>query len=294
MTLTIEVSGLRLRYGDKTALHDLSFTLPGGKIYGLLGRNGSGKTSLLSVLGAFRKASAGTVLIGGQPVFENPRATRQVCLIRESGDVGERGDRIADALDVARRLRPSWDGDYAAALLERFGLAPGQRIGALSRGQRSALGITVGLAARAPLTMFDESHLGMDPPARRAFQDALLSDFVEHPRTVIISTHLVDEMGALFEEVMILDQGRLVLHEEADALRARGTAVTGPAEAVDRFAAGRTVLDVRQLGRTKSAMVYGPLDEEARRRARAAGLDLDPISLEDLFVHLTEPSGESR
>jgi ABC-2 type transport system ATP-binding protein len=293
MTLGIEVDNLRLRYGDTTALHDMTFALEGGKIYGLLGRNGSGKTSLLSVLGAFRKASAGTVLIGGQPVFENPRVTRQVCLIRESGDVGEKSDSIADAMDLARRLRPSWDADYAAALLERFGLEPRQRTGQLSRGQRSALGITFGLAARAPLTMFDESHLGMDAPSRQAFQDALLEDFASHPRTIVISTHLIEEMGTLFEEVVIIDKGRLILHEETDALRARGVAVTGPAEAVDRFAAGRTVLDTRQLGRTKSAMVYEHLDAEQRRQARDAGLDLGPIALQDLFVHLTEPSGDS-
>jgi ABC-2 type transport system ATP-binding protein len=294
MMLGIEVEGLRLRYGDTIALDDLTFALDGGKIYGLLGRNGSGKTSLLSVFGAFRKASAGTVLIGGEPVFENPRVTRQVCLIRESGDVGEKSDSIADALRVARQLRQGWDGDYAAKLLERFGLTPRQKLGQLSRGKRSALGIIFGLASRAPLTMFDESHLGMDAPSRQAFQEALLEDFVAHPRTIIVSTHLIEELGALFEEVVIIDEGKLVLHEETDALRARGTAVTGPAELVDRFAAGRTVLDTRQLGRTKSAMVYGSFDAEECQRAREAGLDLGPIALQELFVHLTEPSGGRR
>ena len=91
MTLGIEAKGLELRYGAVTALDDLRFHLTGGRIYGLLGRNGSGKTSLLSVLAGFRKASGGTVLVDGQPVFENPRVTRRVCLIRETGDTGEHG-----------------------------------------------------------------------------------------------------------------------------------------------------------------------------------------------------------
>jgi ABC-2 type transport system ATP-binding protein len=294
MTLDIKVEGLQLRYGEVAALDDLTFTLPGGRIYGLLGRNGSGKTSLLSVLAGFRKASGGTVLVDGQPVFENPRVTRQVCLIRETGDTGDKDDRVGDALYTAAHLRPSWDGDYADALVGRFQISRRTKLGELSLGQRSSLGMIFGLAARAPVTLFDESHLGMDAPSRAAFSDELLSDFMAHPRTIIISTHLIDELSPLFEEVVIIDDGRLVLQDETEVLRARGADVTGPAEAVDRFVAGRTVLRERQLGRTKSAMVYGGLDEQHRRQARDAGLDLGPVALQDLFVHLTEPSGGSR
>jgi ABC-2 type transport system ATP-binding protein len=154
--------------------------------------------------------------------------------------------------------------------------------------------MTFGLASRGPVTLFDESHLGMDAPSRAAFSDELLSDFMAHPRTIIISTHLIDELSPLFEEVVIIDNRRLVLQDETEMLRARGADVTGPAEAVDRFVAGRTVLRERQLGRTKSAMVYGGLDEQYRRQARDAGLDLGPVALQDLFVHLTQPTGGPR
>ena len=292
MTLDIAVDGLTLRYDDVTALDELTFSLEGGKIYGLLGRNGSGKTSLLSVLAAFRRATAGHVRIAGQPVFENPEITRQICLIREGGDMVEQDwpdNRIKDMLAFAAYLRPNWDAAYADALLERFGLEPDTRIPALSRGKRAALAVLLGLATRAPVTMFDESHLGMDAPSRYAFYDELLTDFMDHPRTVILSTHLIEEVSSLFEQVVIIDHGRLVLHEEADRLRARGAAVTGPADVVDRFADGLTVLGKKTLGPTKSVMVYGPLDDAYRERARSAGLDIGPIALQDLFVHLTEP-----
>jgi ABC-2 type transport system ATP-binding protein len=294
MTIGIDVQGLQLRYGTVTALDDLSFTLAGGKIYGLLGRNGSGKTSLLSVLAAFRKPSGGRVLVDGQPVFEDPRMTRQVCLVRETGDPGDKSDRVKDALYYAARLRHGWDGDYAEALVERFQIPRSAKLGELSLGQRSALGMIFGLAARAPLTLFDECHLGMDAPSRMAFHDELLADFMAHPRTIVVSTHLIDELSPLFEEVVIIDHGRLVLQDETELLRARGAAVTGPAEQVDRFVAGHTVLGERQLGSTKSTMVYGGLDERQRQEARSAGLDLGPIALQDLFVHLTEPSRGSR
>jgi ABC-2 type transport system ATP-binding protein len=264
----------------------------------LLGRNGAGKTTLLSVLAAFLPASGGTVRADDQPVFENPAITRRLCLIRTACDTPGRAHRISAALELAARTRPNWDVDYAAKLLDRFELSPRKRIGALSTGQRSALGVTLGLASRAPVTMFDESHLGMDPSSRYAFYDELLADFAAQPRTMIISTHLIDEMSALCEDILILDKGRLVLHEPADELRTRGSSITGPAEAVDqftdRFTDGLTTLGQQRLGRTKSVTVFGVLDDAARAQAAAADLDIGPVGLQDLFVHLTQTSEESQ
>lgn len=318
MTVTIEVDQLQVRYGDVTALDGVTCTLAGDKIYGLLGRNGAGKTTLLSALAAFVPASGGTVRTldaadpiepylptdyrpartDGQPVFETPAITRQLCLIRTTCDTLGRFVRISAALEFAARLRSNWDADYAAKLLDRFELSPRKRIGALSTGQRSALGVTLGLASRAPVTMFDESHLGMDAPSRYAFYDELLADFAAHPRTMIISTHLIDEVSALFEDILILDKGRLVLHESADELRTRGSSITGPAAAVDqftdRFTDGLTVLGQQTFGRTKSVTVFGELDDNTRRQAATDDLDIGPIGMQDLFVHLTQPSKESR
>jgi ABC-2 type transport system ATP-binding protein len=289
----VSVDGLHLRYGETRALDDLTFTLEGGRIYGLLGRNGSGKTSLLSLLAAFRKPTSGTVLVDGEPVWENFAVTSRVCLIRENGDLGEGSDRVSDALDVARQLRPDWDDAYASALLDRFRLPARRKLRELSRGQQSALASAVGLASRAPLTMFDESHLGMDAPTRQAFTDELLADFMAHPRTIIVSTHLIEEMASVFEQVLILDEGRLTLRDDTETLRSRGATVTGAAERVERFLAGSglRVLNVRELGRTRSVTVDGPLDPAAVTRAGDAGLDVGPVPLQELFTHLTEPEG---
>lgn len=295
----IDVDQVELRYScsDTNALDGISLTLEGGKLYGLLGRNGSGKTSLLSVIAAFRRASAGEVRVAGQPVFENSLVAPQICLIRESGDTVEHDwptDRVRDALSFAERTRPNWDAQYAAGLVERFELPAKARVNGLSRGERSKLGIVLGLASRAPVTMFDESHLGMDAPSRYAFYDELLKDFMAHPRTIVVSTHLIEEVGTLFEEVVIIDDGHLLLHEETEVLRSRGASVTGPADDVDRFAEGLSVLSEQHLGPTKRVMVYGDLDNLHRKEAERAGLDLGPVALQDLFVHLTEPVGGPR
>ena len=195
-------------------------------------------------------------------------------------------------LRAGRQLRRGWDADYAEKLVERFQLSPKKRVQSLSRGQKSALGIVVGLASRASLTMFDESYLGMDAPSRYAFYEELLADYAAHPRTIVISTHLIEEVASLFEEVIIIDRGRLVLHEESDALRGRGVTVSGAADVVDTFVAGLTVLGEQTLGRTKAATVFGELDETQVRAAQLAGLELGPVALQDLFVHLTRAESE--
>jgi ABC-2 type transport system ATP-binding protein len=225
MSPRIAVNDLTLRYGAVTALDELTFALEGGRICGLLGRTGSGKTSLLSVLAGFRKATAGQVRIGGEEVFENPVATRQICFVR--GDTVAHdwaADQVSDALATARALRPTWDVGYAATLVDRFGLPQHTRIEDLSHGQRSALAITLGLATRAPVTLFDEPHLALDAPSRSAFYDALVTDVSAHPRTVIIATHLIEEVSTLLQDVVIIDHGRLVLHDEAERLRSRSAA----------------------------------------------------------------------
>lgn len=279
--------GLTLRYGRTTALDDVTFTLAGGRIYGLLGRNGAGKTSLLSLLAGFRRPSGGRLTVAGAEPFEDPQVTEQVALVRDPGPLYDMW-RVSEVLDFAARMRPRWDAACAERLVERFEVPLRRRVMTLSHGKKSALSITVGLAARAPITAFDEAYLGLDAPSRYAFCDELLADYATHPRTIIISTHLIEEVASLFEEVLILHRGRLLLHEDSDTLRSRGAAVTGPAAAVDRFVDGLTALGERRLGPTKSVTVYGELDGERTRRARAAGLDIDPVPLQDLFVHLTE------
>jgi ABC-2 type transport system ATP-binding protein len=291
LSASIEVRDLTLRYGPVTAVDGLTFTLEAGKIHGLLGRNGSGKTSLLSVVSAFRKATSGVALVDGEQVWENARAARKICFIRGSGDTiaGDwPSDKVSDALALAADHRPEWDAGYATKLVDRFELDPKAHIGKMSQGQRSALGVILGLASRCPVTIFDESYLGMDAPSRYTFYEELLADYLAHPRTVVLSTHLIEEVSNLFEEVVIIDRGRLLLQDKVEDLRSRGASVIGPADSVDRFTEGLTVLSSRQLGPTRSVTTYGEMDDDRLRLARAAGLEIGPITLQDLFVHLTE------
>lgn len=293
----IETHDLTVRFGDTTALDDVDLRLPFGRIHGLLGRNGSGKTTLLSTLAAFRKPTAGRVTIDGRPVFEDAGLVADICCIRGAGDTVTNDwpdDKVEDALAFAAVARTAWDAPYAASLLERFDLPPRKRVTELSKGQRAALGVVLGLASRAPLTIFDETYVGMDAPSRYAFFDAVLEDFAETGRTFVLSTHHIEEVARLFEDVVIIDRGKVLLQATADELRERGATVTGPTAEVERVLDGATVLARRQLGSVTAATTYGGLSVERRQAAAAAGLEVGPVPLQDLFVHLTEATEAAR
>lgn len=288
--LPITTTGMGVQFKDVHALRGVDLHIEAGAIHGLLGRNGSGKTTLLSVIASLRRPDTGTVLLDGREPFEDEHLMGEVCLIRESGDVLS-DEKIVTNMSYAADTRRYWDGDYAGRLLDAFELNTRQRPDKLSRGQRSALGVVIGLASRAPVTLFDEVHLGMDAPSRYRFYDLLLADYVEHPRTVIISSHLISEIERLFGAVTILHRGQVLLSEDAEDLRIRGASLTGPAQEIEALTRGLQVLATQSLGPTTRATVYGDLEPHLRERARATGVEVGSVPIQDLFVHLT--SGEA-
>ncbi|MEC0259153.1 hypothetical protein PAEVO_55890 [Paenibacillus sp. GM2FR] len=286
MNLDVQFDRVSVTYGSVEAVRDISLRLPAGKIYGLLGRNGAGKTSLLSVLASFREASSGSVTIGGEQPFENANIMREVSFIYDV-DYKEETDKVKAAIESVARYRPHFDTGYALELARKFNLPLDKQLKELSKGMQSAYNVCIGLASRSPVTILDEVYLGMDAPSREIFYRELLEDQERHPRTFILSTHLVSEMDYLFEEVIIIHKGRFVLQDDYESLTSRGVSITGPAAKVDEFIRGMKVLNVQQLGSTKAVMVYGELSEEAQLAAHRAGLEIGPISLQDLFIHLT-------
>jgi ABC-2 type transport system ATP-binding protein len=287
MSFSVSLRKVTLTYGDTDALSDVDLTLDAGKIHGLLGRNGAGKTSLLGLVAAFRKPTSGEVLVDGRPVWENVDVVSRIALVREGGDFDETG--TVEAAIETGEMRPSFDAEYALRLARRFEVPLDKKVNQLSRGKRSVLAAICGLASRAELTMFDEVHLGMDAPTRDAFYKELLAEYMERPHTVILSTHLIDEVANYLEEVVIVDKGRVLRHDEVEALQGMGATLTGPAEAVDALVDGLEVLAEQRLGGTKSVTVAAGPDAPARERAAAAGVEIGPVGLQDLFIHLTDP-----
>ncbi|MHA3723507.1 ABC transporter ATP-binding protein [Leucobacter sp. HY1910] len=282
-TIAIETRGLTRRYRGATALDDVTLGIHENVITGLLGRNGAGKTTLMALVTAQDQPTAGTVLVGGHEPFENAAVCERMCFIRDNQRYPD-DYKLRHALKAARIAYPEWSQALADRLVELFRIPAKTQVKKFSRGQLSALGIVIGLAARAPITFFDEPYLGLDATARAIFYDELLRDYSEHPRTIILSTHLIDEMDRLLERVIVLDQGRVVKHEDVDDLRASAFQVAGRAAAVTAFTAGKRVLSHRSIGGLATAVVEGHLAADDRAVAAEQGLELGAVSLQDLVA----------
>jgi len=296
MTPAISVAGLTRRYRGQLALDQVSFDIEPGSITGLLGRNGAGKTTLLRIIAGQEFPSAGSLtVLGAAPTTDDHLLSRMV-FIREDQLYPQYGGRFTarHTLRAASWFYPNWDADLAFALAADFGLPLNRRVMRLSRGMRSALGIVVGLAARADVTLFDEPYAGLDPVARQMFYDRLLADYAEHPRTVLLSTHLIDEAAGLLERVLVIDRGTIILDAAADDVRGAATSVSGTVIAVQEFTAGRTVWDRRRVGSQESAVVAGALDDTDRARATALHLHLEPLSLQQVVVHTASATAVSQ
>ncbi len=285
MTAIIEVEDLTKRFGSLAAVDDVSFRVREHAITGLLGRNGAGKTTLMQLITGQEFVTSGRIRVFGESPLENAAVLSRTCFIKESQTYPE-GFKGEHVLRVAGWVFPRWDEALARDLVAEFRVPLDRRMKKLSRGQASAVGVVVGLASRAELTIFDEPYAGLDAVARQAFYDRLLADYAEHPRTVIMSTHLIDEVADLLEHVLVIDDGRLIIDRPAEELRGSATTVSGRQSEVEAFARGREVLDTGTLGGFTSVTVTG-LNAAERAAAAASGLDVGPVSLQQLVIGRT-------
>ena len=291
MNFNITAERVSMKCKDTEVLKNISFQLEYGKTYGLLGRNGAGKTTLLSLIASYREPTSGEIKVGGELVFENEEVIPYINFVYDV-DYSYEYDSAKKYFKFAKRYRPDFDIEYAEELATRMKLPLNKPIKDLSSGMQSALNAILGLADYAPITILDEVYLAMDAPTREKFYEAVVESQQKKPRTMILSTHLVSEMDYLFDHVLILHNGELLVDEPYDQLMNHGFSIVGEAQKVDEMTSNMKRIGFKQLGPTKSVTVYEELTEELEQEIEKQGLSIAPVSLQELFIHLTE-EGES-
>ena len=284
----LKAEGLCKSYGKTEVLHNLDLEIQPGKIYGLIGRNGAGKTTLLGILTAQNTKDSGAVTYGGEPVWENQKALDHICFSRELQATlfsGPNNLKVKHYLRSAAIFYPNWDEEYAQRLVTEFKLDLKKKISQLSKGQMSMVTILIALASRAPLTILDEPAAGLDVVMRERFYQLLLDDFAQTGRTFIVSTHIIEEAASVFEQVIILDRGRILENSPTDELIDQFRYVSGAETAVDRVCAGVEVLSRRTVGRHTTAAVRVDPGKLAALEG-AEDVDVSPMNLQNVFVAL--------
>jgi ABC-2 type transport system ATP-binding protein len=284
--LLLETQNLTKSYGNLKALNDFSVKFEENKIYGLLGRNGAGKTTLLNLITSRIFADSGRITAFGENVVENAHVLPHICYMPEK-NMFMKKMRVKNTLKFAAEFFENFDTAYADSLCQKFELDKGKRYDQLSRGYESILRIVIGLAARAPLTIFDEPVLGLDAAVRDVFYRELLDDYGTHPRTFIISTHLIEESADIFEEAVIIKSGHLISQSTVEKLKDSAHYISGKSDLVDNAVAGLHVIHSESVANVKICTVYQHLDEAELSRFHTCGLDVSPVPVQKLFIYLT-------
>jgi ABC-2 type transport system ATP-binding protein len=288
----MSVDGLSVRYGDRLALDDVSFEVPRGSVFALLGRNGAGKSSLVRcALGQQKATRGGARLFGRDAWRERRRAMARVGIVPEEPDAPP--DMTAAEIDrFCRPLYPTWDAASVSARLSRFGVPTDVPFGSLSKGQKGAVMLALCLAPAPELLVLDDPTLGLDAVARRALYDELIGDIADRGATVFLTSHDLGGIEALATHVAVLKGAHLAVNEELEALKARFRRIRRPrgADGWDPF----VVADerVREWG-TEAVVSNFTADAFERWKAQSGAADAEVVtlSLEEIFLALVGEGG---
>lgn len=280
--MSILVKDVSKNYGKTCALDHVNIVFEENKIYGLLGRNGAGKTTLLNIITNHIFADGGNVFVDDMPAKENDKALQRIYLMSEK-DLYPEKMTIKDIFHWSYNFYPEFDMEYALETAEKFELNIKKNVISLSTGFNSIFKVVIALSVNTPYILLDEPVLGLDANNRELFYKLLIDKYSKNPCTVVISTHLIEEVSNVVEHIIIIKNGKIIKNETRDELLSKGYTVSGAASAVDNYVTGKNVIGMDAIGGLKSAYILGAID----KASLPEGVEVSRMDLQKLFVQLT-------
>lgn len=287
----IEVKNLKKKYGDNLVLDNIDIVFEENKIYGLLGRNGAGKTTLLNIMTNRVFQDDGTVEIDGENIRENDNALEKIYFMTEKNLFPE-GYKVKDIFKWTAEFYPNFNMEYALELSKKFTLDISKKIKNLSTGYSSIVKIITAMSSNAEVVIYDEPVLGLDANHRELFYKELMKDYIQNPKTIILSTHIIEEVSSLLENVIILNDKKIVSIDEAEELIDKVYTVSGLSENVDKYIEAKKIVNIETLTNFKSATILGEINSIDKVIAESLGLEFSKVELQKLFIYLTNKGEE--
>lgn len=252
----IEIKGITKDFKNTRALNNVNLTFEENKIYGLLGRNGAGKSTLLKIISNRIFTDSGSVTVDGINSMEDDRALSKIYIMSESNLYPPKM-KIKNIFKWTKEFYPAFDLDYANKLSKAFNLNVNKNTRSLSTGYNSIFKIIIALSVNVPYLFLDEPVLGLDANHRDLFYRFLIEKYSENPFCCVISTHLIEEVSTVIEDVVIIKNGEVIKNQTRDSLLESGFTISGSASAVDSFINGREVIGFDSIGGLKTAYILG-------------------------------------
>lgn len=274
-------------HSHKKVLDHMNLTIEEHTITGIIGRNGEGKTTLLKIIAGFIKETSGEVRVFSERPFNSLLVSNNTVFVDDQMSFPP-SLQLQDLIEAGKTFYPNWDHDLAKKLLNYFSFDLMDYHHKLSKGRKSTFNVIVGLAARCPLTIFDEPTNGMDEAVRKDFYRALLKDYLAHPRTILFSSHHLNEIEDLLEDVLIIKNGKSFLHLPISDLKEWAIGLKGPAEKVREWTKDREVVFENVIGEnTWYKIVKNDFSEEELEKMRLSGIEVTGVRASDLCVYFT-------
>ena len=280
--MSIEIKNISKNFGSTQALSRVNITFEDNKVYGLLGRNGAGKTTLLNIITNRIFADEGEVLVDGIPSKENDQALQNIYLMSEK-NYYPMNMKVKEIFDWTKNFYPDFDMEYAKKLADIFELNINKNVKSLSTGYNSIFKVIIALSVNTPYVLLDEPVLGLDANHRDVFYRLLIEKYSNSPSTIVISTHLIEEVSTVIEDVVIIKKGTIIKNESSEDLLSQGYTVSGKSSSVDSFIVDKNVIGIETVGGLKSAFILGSINKEKI----PADLEVTKLDLQKLFVQLT-------
>ncbi len=278
----LELKQVAKSYGQASVLRNISLTLTEPGIYCLLGRNGAGKTTLLRSIAGYQAITSGSITIDGEPVSPTSLEMKASYIENFAQHFNLPVRRL---LDLAGQLNPEYDQDSALEMMDRFELDGKKKFKHLSLGMKTMLSTIICLASNKSVVLLDEPVLGFDALMRVEFYEMLTESYRKHPRIIIVSTHIIEEIAKTIDKLIIIDRGRLMFFDTLEAVEEKAFSVSGLRKDVEAAVGKLNVMGWDAAGGLATAFVYD------QKPDFPSSLEVEPLSLQDFFIQIVGHKG---
>ncbi|MCC0694380.1 ABC transporter ATP-binding protein [Clostridioides sp. ES-S-0048-02] len=287
MSNSIRIKNLSHSFKKQKIFDNMSLNFEENKIYGLLGKNGAGKTTLLNIIVNQLIQSEGDIEISGKNIKEDLKVLEDICIVREK-EFYNSDFKVGQIFEFSSSFYKNYDKALEEKLCKYFDLNIKKKYRKLSRGMKTILSNIIGICSNSAITIFDEPTIGLDAVNRQEFYNVILDNYIKNPRTIIISTHLIDEIDDLLEHVIILNEGKIIIDEDIDTIKQKAHYITGSREEVEKLEAIRNVKPKKSFGNTVAYFYYGDFSKNDENIIENSNIDVGYIGLQDMFVSMTK------
>ena len=278
----IELKQVTKQYGQATVLKNITLTVDEPGIYCLLGRNGAGKTTLLKSIAGYQNITSGTIQVDGKPITPSTLDTGVSYIENFAKHFNL---PVRKLLRIASEVNPNYDYDFASEMMERFELDGKKKFNHLSLGMKTMVSTIICLASNKEVILLDEPVLGFDAIMRVEFYDMLTESFQKHPRIIIVSTHIIEEIAKTIQKLIIIDKGSVRFFDTLQSVETKAFRVSGLQKDVEAATRGLHIIGQDTVGGLVTSYIFDNPPEQA------ASLEIHPLSLQDFFIQMVGHKG---